>query len=164
MRPTPVDRHGHQLMHGTRHPSSKFLTQNSSCQMETKMERRQKERPCIDLPNLGYILYTSTKYWQYYWCHIVLADRSLMWLSSETLNGQLTQTDPDTANNWTEVWDPCGRVRELTEGAKRDCNPIDKTTVWTNMEPSELRLSHQPKSFHGVAPSIHLAENWLICQ
>jgi hypothetical protein len=37
-----------------------------------------------------------------------------------------------TANDWTESYDPYGRVRGKTEGAEGNCNPIGRTTVSTN--------------------------------
>ena len=38
----------------------------------------------------------------------MLAGRSLAWLFSERLYQQLTETDADTTNDWTEVCDPYG--------------------------------------------------------
>jgi hypothetical protein len=43
-----------------------------------------------------------------------------------------------TVNNWIEVRDQYGRVRGRTEGAEGDCNPIGRTTMPTNIDPSEL--------------------------
>jgi hypothetical protein len=40
--------------------------------------------------------WVNTKPWHYYWCHVVLADRSLAWLSPERQYQQLTETDADT--------------------------------------------------------------------
>ena len=45
--------------------------------------------------NLGSTPWMGTKPWHYYWCYVVLADRSLQWLSSERLYQQLTETDVD---------------------------------------------------------------------
>ena len=78
----------------------------------------------------------------------MLADRSLAWLSSERLYQQLTETDADTANHWTEVGASYGRVRGRIEGTEGDGNPIGRPTVSTNLDPWEL-LSYQPKSIHG---------------
>ena len=68
----------------------------------TKMELKLKERPSRYLPNLGSIPCSGTKPWHYYWCHVVLADRSLAWLSSERLYQQLTEPDEDT---YTQILD-----------------------------------------------------------
>jgi hypothetical protein len=37
-----------------------------------------------------------------------------------------------------EVGEPCGRVRERTEGAEGDCNPTGRMTVSTSLDSSEL--------------------------
>jgi hypothetical protein len=60
------------------------------------LEQRLKERLTSDWANLGSIPCTHTKSRHYYWCHIVLVDRNLAWLSSERLYQQLTETDADT--------------------------------------------------------------------
>jgi hypothetical protein len=44
-------------------------------------------------------------------------------MASERLNQQLTETDADTANHWTEVSDPYGRIRGKTEGTKGMASP-----------------------------------------
>jgi hypothetical protein len=49
------------------------------------MKQRLEERPSSDLPKLGSIPWAGTKFWQYYWCHVVLADGSLAWLPSKRL-------------------------------------------------------------------------------
>jgi hypothetical protein len=43
-----------------------------------------------------------------------------------------------TANHWIEVGDQYGTIRERTEGAEKDCNPMGRTTESTNPDPSEL--------------------------
>ena len=43
-----------------------------------------------------------------------------------------------TANHWTEVRDPYGRVRGRIEGTEGDGNPIGRPTVSTNLDPWEL--------------------------
>jgi hypothetical protein len=40
-----------------------------------------------------------------------------------------------TANHWTEVVDPCGRVHERIEGTEGDANPIGRAKMSTNLEP-----------------------------
>ena len=41
-------------------------------------------------------------------------------------------------NHWTEGGDQYGRVRGRTEGAEGYCNPIRRTAVSTNPDPSEV--------------------------
>jgi hypothetical protein len=43
-----------------------------------------------------------------------------------------------TANHWTEVGDPYGRVMERIDGTERDGNPLGRTTVSSSLEPSCL--------------------------
>jgi hypothetical protein len=43
-----------------------------------------------------------------------------------------------TAYHWIEFRNSYGGVRGRTEGTEEDCNPIGKTTVSTNLGPSEL--------------------------
>jgi hypothetical protein len=43
-----------------------------------------------------------------------------------------------TAYHWIVVRDPYGRVRGRMEGAEQDCNPIGRTKVSTNLDPSAL--------------------------
>jgi hypothetical protein len=50
----------------------------------------------------------------------MLADRSLVWLSSERFCQHLTKTDADIVNHWTEPGDTNGRVRRWTEGGEGD--------------------------------------------
>jgi hypothetical protein len=63
-----------------------------------------------------------------------------------------------TANHWTEVRDPCRRVRGITEGTEGDGNSIERPAVLTNPEPSGLSETEpQPKSIHElVCDSRHI--------
>jgi hypothetical protein len=55
-----------------------------------------------------------------------------------------------TAIHWTEHRVPSGKARGSTQGAEGVCNPIRRTTMWTNQYlQSSLGLNHQPKSTHG---------------
>ena len=45
---------------------------------------------------------------------------------------KLTETDADTANNWNDVSDPTGSVREKNKRAEEDGNSIGRPTVLTN--------------------------------
>jgi hypothetical protein len=69
----------------------------------------------------------------------VLADRSLVWISSERLNQNLTDTEilmrTLAVNHWTEQGDPNGGVRGRTEGAEGVCNPIGKTISTNHTHP-----------------------------
>jgi hypothetical protein len=55
------------------------------------------------------------------------------------------------ANHWTEVRDPYGRVRGRTEGAEEDCNPVGRTTLSTNPDPSKLPETKPPTKEHSWA-------------
>jgi hypothetical protein len=53
-------------------------------------------------------------------------------------------------DHWTENRVPNGGVRERTGGAEGVCNPIGRTTIWTNQSSQSFQgLNHQPKSTHG---------------
>jgi hypothetical protein len=43
-----------------------------------------------------------------------------------------------TANHWTEVGGPYGRVRRRTEGTEGNCNPVGRITIATNLDSSKL--------------------------
>ena len=49
-----------------------------------------------------------------------------------------------TANHWTELRDPYGRVRERSEGNEGDGNPIGRPTVSTNLDSWELPETKPP--------------------
>ena len=78
----------------------------------------------------------------------MLADRSLACLSFERLYQQLTDTDADKANHWTEVRDPYGRGMGRIEADEGDGNPIGRTTVSTNLDPWELQETKLPTKEH----------------
>ena len=79
-----------------------------------------------------------------------------------------------TVKHWTEVRDPYGRVRKMTEGAKRDGNPIERTTVSTNSDRLEFLETKPPTKEHiwaalslslqpsDPASSTYVAENYLV--
>jgi hypothetical protein len=55
------------------------------------------------------------------------------------------------ANHWTEYRDPNGGIRGKTEGAKEDCNPIERTTTrFPHARKSSQGENHQPKSTNEV--------------
>ena len=53
-----------------------------------------------------------------------------------------------TANHWTELADPNGRVRERNEDNEGDGNPIEILTVSTNLNPLELPETKLPTKEH----------------
>ena len=92
--------------------------------------------------------------------HIVHTNKSLAWLPSERLYQQPTETDAGTlVNHWVKVRDQYRRVRGRTEGAEGDCNPIGRTTVSTNGDPSELSETKPKTKEHtwaGSWPQAHV--------
>jgi hypothetical protein len=88
------------LWDGASHPSifkifdPKFFLSKGNAWI--KMEQILKERSSRDLPNLRFIPCSGTKPRYHYWCHVVLAESILAWLSSEKLYQQITETDADT--------------------------------------------------------------------
>ena len=52
------------------------------------------------------------------------------------------------ANHWIVVGDPYERGRGRIGGAEGDCDPIVKTTVSTNPDPSELPETKPPTKKH----------------
>ena len=74
-------------------------------------------------------------------------DKSLAWLSSERLCQQLTEQMQILAtNHW--VRDPYRRVSGRIERAEGNGNPIERTTVSTNLEPWELPETKLPTKEH----------------
>ena len=75
----------------------------------------------------------------------MLADRSLAWLSSERLYQYIYEAYT------TGIKDPYRRARGRIEVDEGDDNPIGRPTLLTNPDPRTFqRLSHQPKSMHGL--------------
>jgi hypothetical protein len=67
-----------------------------------------EELSSSDRSNLGLISRVGSKAWHDYWCYDVLTDRSLAWLTCESLNKQMTEIDVDTYNQpmvwrWFEI-------------------------------------------------------------
>jgi hypothetical protein len=127
----------------------------------TKLERRLKEQPFRDCSNRGYITCIVTSLQHCCWYHVVLADRSLAWLSSERFHQQRTETDADTyliTNHWTELRNPYGRVRRRTEGTEGIATLLEELTRHLQCF---KRLSHQPKCIYGpvlapCTPQLHV--------
>jgi hypothetical protein len=69
--------------HSQNSDSELFLSKRTA---GTKMEKSLRERRSSNRPKLGSIPWAGTKPWHDYWCHGVLTDRSLAWLSSERPN------------------------------------------------------------------------------
>jgi hypothetical protein len=142
-------------------PILKFSTWICSCLMENhgqKWSRDWKKHYTETVPT-GIHPMCRHQTQHYCCCHGVLEDRSLTWLSSERHYQYLTETDAEqisTVNHCTELSDPNGRVRERTEGAKEDYNPIGEQYQQTRW--SSQRLSHQQKSIHWLmlGPLLHM--------
>jgi hypothetical protein len=88
----------------------------------------------------------------------VLADRSLVRLSSERLYQHLTKTE-DTANHQTEPGDPNGRVRGKTEGTYEDCNPHRKNNNINKLDLPEPGTKPPTKQYTWMAPVTYVAED-----
>jgi hypothetical protein len=70
-------------------------------------------------------------------------------LSSERLYQQVTETDTIlTANHWTEVGDPYGRVKGRIKETGGNGNPIGRQTVSTILDPWELSDTKPPTKDH----------------
>ena len=71
-----------------------------------------------------------------------------------------------TANHWTEVKGPYGRVRGRIEGEEGDGNPIGRPTLSTNLDPQELPETKPPIRDHTWAglrsPGTYVAEDCLV--
>jgi hypothetical protein len=71
-----------------------------------------------------------------------------------------------TANHWSEVGDPHGRVTGWIEGAEGNCNYIGRPTVSTNQDPWELPETKPPTKEHMWAgpwpPNTYVAEDCLV--
>jgi hypothetical protein len=64
-----------------------------------------------------------------------------------------------TANHRTELGDPYGRVRGRIEETEGDGNPIGRSRVSTNPDPSELPETKPPTKEHtwaGLWPAAHM--------
>jgi hypothetical protein len=112
------------------------------------MEQRLKERLSSDQPNLGSIPCVGTKPLQYYWCYIVIADRSITCLFSERFYQQLFVTYGHTANPWTEIRDPYGSPMGEDWRIWTVWPPHRHSNCVTQTPVSSQRLSHKPKSIH----------------
>jgi hypothetical protein len=92
----------------------------------------------------------------------------LSWLSTERLYHQLTETGADTYSqllDWGHY--PHGSVKGRNEGAEGEGNSIGRPPVSTQTPRnpgSSQRLSHQPKSIHGlVCGTRHICSTGLHC-
>ena len=57
---------------------------------------------------------------------VVLSDRSLAWLSSERFYQQLTETDADTGNHWTEARTLMEELGEILKELKGMATPLEE--------------------------------------
>jgi hypothetical protein len=95
--------------------------------------QRLKERQSNDQPNFGSISRRGFKSWHNYWCYSVLIGPTEMIL---------------TPNQWTEVGDLCGWIRERLDEAKEDGNRIGRPVVSTGNPEISQTISHQPGSMY----------------
>jgi len=153
-------------------PISKLFSQNC-CLKEIPRQRvkqRLKEQSFRDCPTWGFIAYRDTKPRHYCRCQELLADRSLIQLSSERLCQSLTNTEVNAHSQWaqnahSQHGDPNGRVRDRTERVEEVCNLIGRTTVSANQSTqSSQGLNYQPKNMHEgtMAPAAHVADNGFV--
>lgn len=80
---TSCDRQNHQAFFKIFDPEFFLPKENAGTKMRLKLIL--KERLSSDWPKFGAIPWLGTNSQLYYWYHFVLADRSLVWLSSEKL-------------------------------------------------------------------------------
>jgi hypothetical protein len=153
------DRQGPQWRDGITNLTSNFLIQNCSClkQVQGKNEAEIEGKAIQGLAQLG--------------IH-PMGDHQALTLSLMPCCAYIQE--PSMAFLWETLpradWDRCrylqiysqvldlripmARVRGRTEGAEGDGNSIGRPTVSTNSNPWELqRLSHQPRSKHGLGCS-----------
>jgi hypothetical protein len=75
--------------------------------------------------------------------------RDLSWLPSKRLTSSLNnQMQVFTLNQWIEVADPCGWIREKLEEAEEEGNPVGQPAVSTWIPEISQTLDHQPGSIH----------------
>jgi hypothetical protein len=101
---------------------------------------------------LGSIPWVGTKPWHYYWYYVVLIDRSLAWLFSESLYQELTETHADTYRKSLNL---CHRrVRGRNEGAPWNGSHIGRPTFQLTMTPGSCHiLSYPPKNIYRLVLS-----------
>jgi hypothetical protein len=132
------------------------------------VKQRLEERPSRDCPTWDSIPITVTKPRHYCRCQEVIADRSLIQLSPERLCQNLTNTEADALSQplgWTQG--PQWRTWRKDWGAEGVCNPIGRTTIWTNLYPqSSQELKVQPNQrvqLEGpMAIAAYVAEDGLV--
>jgi hypothetical protein len=129
------------------------------------MEKRLKERWSNEWPKFRSISWDATKAWHYRWCYDVLTDWSLAWLFPESPYQQLTETEADTLNHWTEARGSYGWFRRRIEEAEDESNLMGlQQSQLIQTSASFQRLSHQPGAYIGQskAPGINNTEVWLV--
>jgi hypothetical protein len=89
---------------------------------------------------------------------------TVIWYGSSlrgSANTQTIQVEILTSNHQTVPEDVNGRVRGRIVEAERDCNPIGRTILSTNLIPQ--RLNHQRVNMEGpMALTIYIAQDCLI--
>ena len=101
-----------------------------------------RERRSSDQPQMWPISMEGSKVWHDYWCYHVLRDRS---------QARLRQKQLLTPNQWSEVEDPCGWIKERLEEAEEEDDPIRRPTLSTNLDSWDLSDPQPPRRQHTLA-------------
>ena len=106
--------------------------------LRQSVEQRLKERPSMDCPTWRSNPYIVTKGRHYCRCQEEHSNRSLITdVSWETLPEPNKEVD-NCSQPLTDHGVPNGGVKERTQGAKRVCNPIERTTISTTQDSQGL--------------------------
>ena len=154
-RPPPLLRQKPQWCDRDNNKPPKLLRQNLSCLQLVQaqgMEQRLKERPTNNWSNLRPIPWASTNCWQYRYT-VMLADRSLAWLSSEKLhstvysNGYKHIVNGDWRFLWMN-WEDC-RLRGI--GTSQEDQQVNYPEC-LGLSETELPTKEDPKEYTWTAP------------
>lgn len=122
----------------------------------TKLEQRLKKKSSNDKINWGSIPCLHSKPWHYFWCHDIMADRSLADKSLAVFWEALPVSDSDRCR-YSQLldWDhrPYRRVKGRIEGEEGDCISTERTKVSTNPDPLEFPKTKPPTKQHTWAGS-----------